>query len=195
MGSQSPSPLQRTHTIDFASGSGSTASIQHGPDTSAPAQDPNPPTIALRRGVDVERLGSFHTPESPSIGIQRSSTSKLWNVSAGSTKSSAAMQLGDPLYFPEYGDSILDWVMKKIRPRPDTEPDSFEQHLRNRVKNALLPDVYHSLSPRSASLFKNLFWFGIINDGKSLNASHVHTVLITCRPPCYKVLRRRSYIV
>ena len=153
---QSPKQVQ---TTDFAPNPSVTDARDNG---QAPSITPEKRKLSIQV---PERQTRHHEPSSS--GVRRASTGQLWTAPDGSAKSSASMALGNPLYFPEFCDSLVDRISTRIGKKEDTEPDSFENHLRDRVNIDILADVYHSLHNRPAYLFKNLYYFGIVGNCKT----------------------------
>ena len=171
-----PQSPNRVQTTDFAPDSGVTDAFDNGQASPVPR-----PKRTLTIKVPRRQTGQHQTSSS---GIRRASTGELWykpsiypilpetnklrrTAPDGSARSSASMVLGNPLYFPEFCDSIVDGISKRIGIQEDTEPDSFETHLRERVNSDILAHVYHSLHNRPAELFKDLYYFGIIGNYKT----------------------------
>ena len=153
---QSPKQVQVT---DFAPNPNVTDALDN---SQAPSIIPEKRKLSIK----VPRRQTGHH-ETSSSGVRRASTGQLWTAPDGSAKSSASRALGEPLYFPEFCDSLVDRISKRIGIQEDTEPDSFEKHLRDRVNIDILADVYHSLHNRPAYLFENLYYFGIVGNCKT----------------------------
>ena len=164
------SPSDEVRTRDFALRTEVEGAPQPDEHTLLRSEGQNASGIAARRQVTRGELQTLHTEATSPRRIQRSSTDGLWDTPAMSAKTTPAAIFGyrESQHIPEFCDSVVDRVSKRIKERQrPSEPDKFENYLRGHVE-ARMADVYQSLSDKPATKFENLFYFGILDRGKDV---------------------------